>query len=164
MSLIIIRSFVEAMAMAWEREGEPRRQSDGTNSSIAYGAIGRRPICQTREPLIFFIEIGHRARLDLSRPLQRLLTTQSAVPTRLTPTHCAPCRGGPFDAKTPATIHPEWHVELVEGDKVSVHVSAKGGGSENKAKFTVLNPSGSVADWVVQKIETLGAGWCPPNF
>ena len=55
-------------------------------------------------------------------------------------------------------------VEMVEGDKIEVEVAAKGGGSENKAKFTTLNPSGSVADWVVETVETLGAGWCPPGI
>jgi len=55
-------------------------------------------------------------------------------------------------------------VEMVAGDKIEVEVAAKGGGSENKAKFTTLNPSGSVADWVVNTVETLGAGWCPPGI
>ena len=55
-------------------------------------------------------------------------------------------------------------VDLVPGNTVSVYVSAKGGGSENKAKFAVLNPSDSVADWVVDTVEKLGAGWCPPGI
>ncbi len=56
------------------------------------------------------------------------------------------------------------HVEMVAGELVEVHVAAKGGGSENKAKFAALNPSDSVADWVVRTVETLGAGWCPPGM
>ncbi len=56
------------------------------------------------------------------------------------------------------------HVRLVAGDRIDVDVSAKGGGSENKAKFTVLDPGENVADWVVRTVETLGAGWCPPGI
>ena len=61
---------------------------------------------------------------------------------------------------TPAVIH----YEVVEGNAVDVQVAAKGGGSENKSKFVMLNPSDSVVDWVVQTIPTMGAGWCPPGM
>src|SRR5690606_12054960 len=61
---------------------------------------------------------------------------------------------------TPAVIH----VDLVPGDKVEIAISAKGGGSENKAQFTTLNPSDSVVDWVVETVSNLGAGWCPPGM
>ena len=52
--------------------------------------------------------------------------------------------------------------EIVEGETVEVQVAAKGGGSENKSKLVMLNPSDSIVDWVVQTIPTMGAGWCPP--
>src|SRR4030095_8846601 len=61
---------------------------------------------------------------------------------------------------TPAVVH----VELVPGNTVDVQVAAKGGGSENKAKMTVLNPSDSIVDWVVKTVPTMGAGWCPPGM
>jgi fumarate hydratase class I len=61
---------------------------------------------------------------------------------------------------TPAVIH----TEIVPGDKLDVIVAAKGGGSENKAKFTVLNPSDSIVDWVLETVPKLGAGWCPPGI
>jgi fumarate hydratase class I len=61
---------------------------------------------------------------------------------------------------TPAVVH----VEMVEGDAVEVTVSAKGGGSENKAKFAMLNPSDSIVDWVLKTVPTMGAGWCPPGM
>jgi len=61
---------------------------------------------------------------------------------------------------TPAVVH----LDLVAGDKVTVTCAAKGGGSENKAKFVNLAPAASVADWVVNTVETLGAGWCPPGL
>ena len=61
---------------------------------------------------------------------------------------------------TPAVVH----TELVKGDKVNITVAAKGGGSENKAKLTVLNPGQNVVDWVVETLPKLGAGWCPPGI
>ena len=61
---------------------------------------------------------------------------------------------------TPAVIN----VELVPGDKVDVMVAAKGGGSENKSKFAMLNPSNSIVDWVLKTVPTMGAGWCPPGM
>ena len=161
--------FIQAMASAWERE-----ESQGAKDAMAQilvnsrmAATGRRPICQDTGTANVFIEIGHQARLELSRPLQEVV--DDAV-RRAYNLDTNPLRASvvvePFGERknsgdnTPGMMH----VEMVEGDKVSVHVSAKGGGSENKAKFTVLNPSGSVADWVVNTIETLGAGWCPPGI
>jgi len=61
---------------------------------------------------------------------------------------------------TPAVVH----VELVPGDTVDVQVAAKGGGSENKAKMAILNPSDSIVDWVLKTVPTMGAGWCPPGM
>ncbi len=61
---------------------------------------------------------------------------------------------------TPAVFH----VELVPGDEVEVTVAAKGGGSENKSKFVMLNPSDSIVDWVLKTVPTMGAGWCPPGM
>ena len=61
---------------------------------------------------------------------------------------------------TPAVIH----YEIVPGDKVSFDVAAKGGGSENKSKMVMLNPSDSIVDWVLKTVPTMGAGWCPPGM
>jgi fumarate hydratase class I len=61
---------------------------------------------------------------------------------------------------TPAVVH----IELVPGDHVEITVAAKGGGSENKAKFAMLNPSDSIRDWVVNTVPLMGAGWCPPGM
>jgi fumarate hydratase class I len=61
---------------------------------------------------------------------------------------------------TPAVIH----VSLVPGDTLEVEVAAKGGGSENKSKFVMLNPSDSIVDWVMKTVPTMGAGWCPPGI
>ncbi len=61
---------------------------------------------------------------------------------------------------TPAIIH----MKLVPGNTVDVHVAAKGGGSEAKSKFAMLNPSDSVVDWVLEQVPKMGAGWCPPGM
>ena len=61
---------------------------------------------------------------------------------------------------TPAVIH----MEVVPGDKVDITVAAKGGGSENKSKVAMLEPSDSVVDWVLKTVPTMGAGWCPPGM
>jgi len=161
--------FVQALAAAWERE-----ESEGAKNAMAQilvnsrmAAIGRRPLCQDTGVANVFLELGVGAHLDISRPLQEVV--DDAV--RRAYRHDAnPLRASvvvdPLDSQknsgdnTPAMLN----VEMVKGDTVSVYVSAKGGGSENKAKFTVLEPSSSVADWVVDTIETLGAGWCPPGI
>jgi fumarate hydratase class I len=56
------------------------------------------------------------------------------------------------------------NVELIAGDQVDIQVAAKGGGSENKSKFVMLNPSDSLVDWVLKTVPTMGAGWCPPGM
>ena len=161
--------YIRALAAAWERE-----EGVGAKNAMAQilvnsrmAAIGRRPICQDTGVANIFMEIGVGARLDIGRPLQEVV--DDAV-RRAYLNDDNPLRASvvvdPFDSRknsgdnTPAMLH----VDMVEGDKVSVHAAAKGGGSENKAKFTVLNPSESVADWVVNTVETLGAGWCPPGY
>ncbi len=161
--------YIRALAAAWKREeGEGAKNAMAqilVNSRMA--AIGRRPICQDTGVANVFMEIGVGARLDISRPLQEVV--DDAV-RRAYRHDDNPLRASvvvdPFDSRknsgdnTPAMLH----VDMVAGDKVSVHAAAKGGGSENKSKFTVLNPSESVADWVVNTVETLGAGWCPPGY
>lgn len=161
--------FIRAMAAAYEREEGPAAKSAIgqvlVNSRLA--ALGRRPVCQDTGTANVFVSIGAEARLDTKRSLQDI--TDEAVrqayhhpdnPLR------ASVVGDPLFARrnsgdnTPCVLH----VELVEGNRISVDVSAKGGGSENKSRFTVLEPSDSVADWVVSTVETLGAGWCPPGI
>jgi len=161
--------FIRAMAGAWEKEQNPGAKNAMSqilvNSRMC--AMGRRPICQDTGMANVHIEIGHKAQLELSRPLQEVVdeATRRAYKLDSNPLRASVVRD-PFDSRknsgdnTPAMLH----VEFVEGDKVSVHVAAKGGGSENKAKFTVLNPSGSISDWVVETVEKLGAGWCPPGI
>ncbi|MBD3678806.1 MAG: fumarate hydratase [Rhodobacteraceae bacterium] len=161
--------FIRAMTSAWEREQNPGAKDAMAqilvNSRMC--AIGRRPICQDTGTANIAIQVGAGARLEISRGLQEVVDEAVRRAYRL---DTNPLRASvvvdPLGARknsgdnTPAMLS----TEIVAGDAVSVHVSAKGGGSENKAKFTVLNPSASVADWVVQTVEALGAGWCPPGI
>jgi fumarate hydratase, class I len=161
--------FVRAMAAAWDREESPGAKDAMAqilvNSRMA--AMGRRPICQDTGVANVFMEIGTGARLDIDRALQEVVDEAVRRAYRLdaNPLRASMVRD-PLGLRantgdnTPALLH----VEIVGGDRVSVHVSAKGGGSENKARFAVLNPSASVADWVVDTVATLGAGWCPPGL
>ena len=161
--------FIRALAGAWEREENPGAKQAMAqilvNSRMC--AMGRRPICQDTGTANVIIEVGAQARLELSGSLQDAVDEATRRAYKL---DSNPLRASvvvdPFDTRrnsgdnTPAMLT----VDIVAGDTVSVHVSAKGGGSENKAKFAVLNPSASIADWVVQTVETLGAGWCPPGI
>ncbi|TRD18928.1 fumarate hydratase [Palleronia caenipelagi] len=161
--------FVEAMASAYEREENP-----GAKQAMAQilvnsrmSAIGRRPICQDTGAANIHVKVGVEAKTDFKRSLQEICdegTRQGYL--RDTNPLRASIVVDPFNERknsgdnTPCMLT----VEMVAGDKIDVELAAKGGGSENKAKFTTLNPSGSVADWVVETVETLGAGWCPPGI
>ncbi len=161
--------FVRALTRAWEREESPGARDAMAqilvNSRMC--ALGRRPICQDTGTANVSVKIGIGARLQLAKPLQDVVDEAVRHAYRF---DANPLRASivtdPLGARknsgdnTPAMLH----TEIVDGDKVSVDVSAKGGGSENKAKFAVLTPSASVADWVVNTVETLGAGWCPPGI
>lgn len=161
--------FIRALSAAWTREENPAAKAAMAqilvNSRMC--ALGRRPICQDTGTANIAIEIGARARLDLSGSLQDAVdeATRRAYRLDSNPLRASVVRD-PLGLRantgdnTPAMLT----VDLVAGDLVTVHVSAKGGGSENKAKFAVLNPSASVSDWVVQTVEQLGAGWCPPGI
>lgn len=161
--------FVRAMSAAWEREENPGAKQAMAqilvNSRMC--AIGRRPICQDTGAANIHVKYGVEAKTDFKRSLQDICdegTRQGYL--RDTNPLRASVVVDPFGARknsgdnTPCMLT----VEMVAGDKIEVEVAAKGGGSENKAKFTTLNPSGSVADWVVDTVETLGAGWCPPGI
>jgi fumarate hydratase class I len=135
------------------------------NSRMA--ALGKRPICQDTGTVNVFVKLGMNARIESERPLQEIV--DDAI-RRAYLNDQNPLRASivldPVSARknsgdnTPGMLH----VELVPGDRMSFDVAAKGGGSENKAKFTVLEPSQSVSDWIVETVEKLGAGWCPPGI
>jgi fumarate hydratase, class I len=162
-------SFVRALAESYMVEDSPAARDAIAqiliNSKMA--AYGRRPICQDTGTVNVFVKIGMGARIDSTRPLSELVNdaVRRAYTNPDNPLRASIIRDPLFDRtntrdNTPAVVH----VDMIAGDRATVTVAAKGGGSENKAKFANLDPAASVADWVVQTTETLGAGWCPPGL
>ena len=163
------RDFVEAMTRAYEKE-----QSASARDAIAQilvnskmSAEGHRPVCQDTGIVTAFVKIGMEARFEPGMTVQQMVDegvrrayTHAENPLRASVV--APPYGARRNTRdnTPAVVH----VELVEGNKVDVTVAAKGGGSENKSKFAILNPSDDLAEWVERTVPTLGAGWCPPGI
>jgi len=137
-----------------------------TNSRMC--AEGRRPICQDTGIVNVFLKIGMDVRFEGFAGSLDDAVNEGVRRGYLDPDNKlrASVLDDPlFERKntrdnTPAVIH----VELVPGDKVDVTVAAKGGGSENKSKFAMLNPSDSLVDWVLKTVPTMGAGWCPPGM
>ena len=161
--------FLKSLKSAYDREESPAAKDAIAqilvNSRMA--AIGRRPMCQDTGMVAVFVKAGVGVRFATARGLQDLVNEAVARAylddeNPLRPTMVADPLGQRKNTgdNGPAMLH----VDLVAGDQVEVIVAAKGGGSENKARFAQLNPSASVADWVVQTVETLGAGWCPPGM
>jgi fumarate hydratase, class I len=137
-----------------------------TNSRMC--AEGHRPICQDTGIVVVFLKIGMNVRWEdasmsvadmVNEGVRRAYQHPDNV---LRASIVADPAGGRKNTRdnTPAVIH----MEVVPGDTVEVAVAAKGGGSENKSKFTMLNPSDSIVDWVVKTVPTMGAGWCPPGM
>ncbi|WP_295046167.1 fumarate hydratase [uncultured Paracoccus sp.] len=163
------QDFIRALSAAWAAEKSPAARDAMTqilvNSRMA--AIGHRPICQDTGVANITARIGVKARLDWNRPLQDIVddAVRRAYRNDDNPLR-ASVVADPFGRRqntrdnAPAMLH----VEMVAGERVDFDVSAKGGGSENKSRFAVLNPSASVADWVVETVGTMGAGWCPPGI
>ena len=161
--------YIRHLAQAYAREESPAARDAIAqilvNSRMA--ALGRRPICQDTGTVVVFVKVGMGARIATDRPLQELIDegVRRAYGHPDNPLR-ASMVGHPLFGRantgdnTPAIVH----AELVAGDHVEVAIAAKGGGSENKARFGVLNPSESVVDWVLKTVPTLGAGWCPPGL
>ena len=130
-------------------------------------AEGHRPICQDTGSVVVFLKVGMEVRWDTTLSIQALVDA-GVRQAYLHPDNLlrASIVSPPIGARTntgdntPAVVH----VELVPGDQVEVRLAAKGGGSENKSKFTILNPSDSLVDWVLKTVPLMGAGWCPPGM
>jgi len=161
--------FIAAMARAYEKEQSPAARDAIaqilTNSRLA--AQHHRPLCQDTGIVVVFLGIGMGVRFEEDADIATMVNT--GVHNAYTNPH-NPLRASvvspPFGQRinsrdnTPAVIH----TTMVAGDKLSITLAAKGGGSENKSHFAILNPSDSVADWVVATVEDMGAGWCPPGI
>lgn len=164
------RDFIGAVHDAYKREESPAAKDALAqilvNSRMC--AEGHRPICQDTGIVTVFIKIGMSVRWDndgtgvadmINEGVRRAYTHPDNVLRASIMADPAGERKNTGD-NTPAVIH----MEVVPGDKVEVHLAAKGGGSENKAKMAMLNPSDSISDWIVDVVPTLGAGWCPPGI
>jgi fumarate hydratase class I len=161
--------YIQHLAESYEREESPAAKNAMAQILVnsRMSAFGRRPICQDTGVANVFMKIGMGARFATTRPLQELVdeAVRRAWAEERNPLRASMVADALFARKntgdnTPAMLN----VEMVAGDHVKVHVAAKGGGSENKARFAALNPSDSVVDWVLRTVETLGAGWCPPGL
>ena len=168
--------FIEAMHEAWKKEESPAAKDAMlqilVNSRMC--AEGRRPICQDTGIVTVFLKIGMNLRWGLgegeadqemsvedmvNEGVRRAYTHPDNVLRASIMADPAGQRKNTGD-NTPAVIH----MTVVPGDTLEVDIAAKGGGSENKSKMVMLNPSDSVADWVIKTLPTMGAGWCPPGM
>jgi fumarate hydratase class I len=163
------KDYIQALAEAWKREESPAARDAMTqilvNSRMC--AEGKRPICQDTGMVVVFLKIGMEVRWDASLSLEDMVNegvrrAYNNPDNLLRASMVSDPAGKRLNTRdnTPAIIH----TELVPGDQVEVQLAAKGGGSENKSKFTVLNPSASLVDWVLETVPQMGAGWCPPGM
>jgi fumarate hydratase class I len=162
------RDYIQALGRAYERE-----QSGAAKDAIAQiltnsrlCAEGRRPICQDTGIVNVMVKVGMGVRFDfedfegaINEGVRRAYMDPD---NRLRASVLDESDFGRRNTKdnTPAVIS----VQMVPGAKVEVDVAAKGGGSEAKSKFVMLNPSDSIVDWVLKTVPTMGAGWCPPGM
>lgn len=161
--------FIKAVNEAYEKE-----QSQAAKDAMAQILInsrmcaeGHRPICQDTGIVTVFLKIGMDVRWESSMSVEDMVN-EGVRQAYLNPDNVlrASILKDPAGKRqntkdnTPAVIH----MSLVPGNTVEVHVAAKGGGSENKTKFAMLNPSDSIVDWVLKTVPTMGAGWCPPGM
>src|SRR5262245_11089750 len=160
--------YIRALGRAYEREQSPAAKDAIAQilSNSRMSAEGRRPICQDTGIVNVFAKVGMNARFDFE-------DFEAAINEGVRQAYLDPenkLRASVLDESdfgrkntkdnTPAVIT----VQLVPGSKVEIDVAAKGGGSEAKSKFVMLNPSDSIVDWVLKTVPTMGAGWCPPGM
>lgn len=163
------KDFIQAMHEAYQRE-ESKAAKDAMaqiliNSRMC--AMGHRPICQDTGIVTVFLNIGMDVTFEgdmsvedmCNEGVRRAYTHPDNI---LRASVLADPDGARKNTKdnTPSVVH----MKLVPGNTVEVHVAAKGGGSEAKSKFAMLNPSDSIVDWVLEQLPLMGAGWCPPGM
>ncbi len=162
--------YIEHLARAYATEQSPAAKDAIaqilTNSKMC--AEGRRPICQDTGIVNVFLKIGMDVRFEgFAGSIEDAIDegVRRAYNDAGNTLRASIVADPQFDRKntrdnTPAVVH----MSLVPGNTVDVQVAAKGGGSENKSKFVMLNPSDSLVDWVMKTVPTMGAGWCPPGM
>jgi fumarate hydratase class I len=161
--------FIQAMHAAYLREASPAARDAIAqiliNSRMC--AEGHRPICQDTGIVTVFLQIGMEVQWEgklsieemVNTAVHRAYTDPNNILRASVVSDPAGTRKNTGD-NTPAVIH----MQVVPGDRVDVIVAAKGGGSENKARFAILNPSDDLVDWVLKTVPGMGAGWCPPGI
>lgn len=162
--------YVHALAEAYAREESPAAKDAMaqilTNSRMC--ALGKRPICQDTGIVVAFVRVGMGVRwADASMSITEMVNA-GVRKAYLLPDNVlrASIVNDPAGKRkntgdnTPAVVH----FDIVPGDTVEVRIAAKGGGSENKARFAMLNPGDDVVEWVVSQLPGMGAGWCPPGM
>ncbi|TXK65660.1 fumarate hydratase [Alkalisalibacterium limincola] len=161
--------YIRNLSAAYERE-----ESEAARDAMAQILInsrlcaeGHRPICQDTGIVTVFLKIGMDVRWDATMGVEDMVNegvrrAYNHADNRLRASVLADPAGKRTNTKdnTPAVIN----VSVVPGNTVDVIVAAKGGGSEAKSKFAMLNPSDSIVDWVLKTVPTMGAGWCPPGM
>lgn len=161
--------FIQALHQAYLREENPAAKDAMAqiliNSRMC--AQGHRPICQDTGIVTVFVEMGMNVLVQGTMSFDDIIN-EGVRRAYMQPDNIlrASILADPDGARkntgdnTPAVIH----YKLVPGDTIDIHVAAKGGGSEAKTKFAMLNPSDSVVDWVLSVVPQMGAGWCPPGM
>lgn len=162
--------YIAHLARAYQTEQSPAAKDAIaqilTNSKMC--AEGRRPLCQDTGIVNVFLKIGMDVRFEGFAGSIEDAVNEGVRRGYLNPDNTlrASVLADPlFERKntkdnTPAVVH----MSVVPGSTVEVTVAAKGGGSENKSKFVMMNPSDSLVDWVLKTVPTMGAGWCPPGM
>lgn len=162
--------FIKALDEAYQRE-----ESEAAKNAIAQvltnsrmSAQGHRPICQDTGIVTCFVKVGMGVQWDKTDLTVQQMVDEGTRRAYNNPDN--PLRASivadPAGARkntgdnTPAVVH----IDMVAGNEIEVMIAAKGGGSENKSKMAMLNPSDSIADWVVETLPKMGAGWCPPGM
>ncbi|MFZ5510156.1 MAG: fumarate hydratase, partial [Pseudomonadota bacterium] len=161
--------YIKNLARAYELEQSPAAKDAMAqiliNSRMC--AEGHRPICQDTGIVTVFLKVGMNVRWDCTISVDDMVNegvrrAYTHPDNKLRASVLADPAGARKNTRdnTPAVIN----YAIVPGDEVEVIVAAKGGGSEAKSKFVMLNPSDSIVDWVLKTVPTMGAGWCPPGI
>lgn len=163
------KDFIDAVYEAYKREASPAAKDAMAqiliNSRMC--AEGHRPICQDTGIVSVIMKIGMDVQWETDCSIEDMVNegvrrAYNDPDNKLRASVLADPDGARKNTgdNTPAMMT----YKMVLGDKVEVHVVAKGGGSEAKTKFAMLNPSDSVVEWVLKMLPTMGAGWCPPGI
>ena len=161
--------FIQAMAKAYETEASPAAK-DAIKQILVNSrmcAEGHRPICQDTGIVTVFVKVGMNVQWDATMGLTDMINegVRRAYNHPENMLRASIVNDPAFDRKntkdnTPAVIH----MEVVPGNELEIALAAKGGGSENKAHLTMLNPSDSIVDLILETVPEMGAGWCPPGM